>query len=210
MSRKSSEVRKTLLRNTEQPLKPLNVRKSENFVRKEAEKPEKSSGVRSAVQSRRSAPAQIPQKTSESGNRFKKPELNTALVMRQRMEATAKEKAEKINVDPAVVASSKEEVYKKLNFNRFTRVYKNLVPVNVNDVSLAEEKKLSRKKDPAKKPRDPVPNLEDFMKPIPPLNVPLHFNTEPIKIRPIKPELKEVNQQLHMQNLKMMKHFGVL
>lgn len=103
MSRKSCEVQKTLVRNAEQPLKPIRVRRSDNFTSKENEKPQK-------PRVRYTLPGISSQKSSEDADRFKRPELHSALLMRQRMEVAAKEKVDKMTVDPSLLAASKEEV----------------------------------------------------------------------------------------------------
>ncbi|XP_055714103.1 protein PPP1R35 homolog [Phlebotomus papatasi] len=205
MSQKSVPVRKSLLRNTQQPLKELNPQINHRLGdEKDAEKP--------AKPKLRFTTGMCPgagQSSSGSTNKFRKPELFTTLKIRQRMDALMKAKDEKMPVNPDVLSTAKGAISKKLNFNLHEKVFKNLVPVNVNDSVMAKEERSSRKKHSRNTQRDPAPKLEDFLKPIEPHSYPLPVLAMD-DIKPVKRDLQQENSQLYREHLKRLNHFGIL
>lgn len=92
------------------------------------------------------------------------------------------------------------QITKKLNFPPDQPIFKNLIPINVNDSLLisSEEPKPFRKKYVAKTNKDPVPELSDFLTPIPPLEHVIPLEDKPlIQLRPNNDFYKSV-LELHL------------
>lgn len=106
MSHKSVPVRKSVLRNTQQPLKELNPKINHRLGHEtDTEKPAKP-----RIRFTTGMCPEAGQSSSGSTNKFRKPELFTTLKIRQRMDALMKAKDEKMPANPDVLASAKGAV----------------------------------------------------------------------------------------------------
>ncbi|XP_058450182.1 protein PPP1R35 homolog isoform X2 [Malaya genurostris] len=109
-------------------------------------------------------------------NKFKQPELHTALNVRKQIDEVknihSKAPANIGELTPKSKKFVREEVTKKLNFNHDENVFKGLVPVNVNDsVLIPIRKKSIRVNYVMREKRDPEPDLAEFLRPIPAFNL---------------------------------------
>ncbi|GAB0091334.1 hypothetical protein DMENIID0001_061650 [Sergentomyia squamirostris] len=213
MWKKTENPRKAVVRNTEQPLKALNPIVSKHPGRYSAcQVQETLKQPKVTFTQKRSVPAGsvAPQTKSGRENAFARPELHTTLKIQHKIEAIKQGKGVKIEVNPEVLTSAREEISKKLNFGLHTKIYKNLAPINVNDSVIERDERPFRKKYVTKSQRDPTPKLQDFLTPIEPHQYPLPILMGPVKIRPIKSSVEQENNRLYRDQLKILNHFGQL
>ncbi|XP_055641291.1 protein PPP1R35 homolog [Toxorhynchites rutilus septentrionalis] len=106
-----------------------------------------------------------------NSTKFQQPELHTALNIREKIEKvkTTQTKAPTSigELTPKSKKFVRDQITRKLNFQHDENVFKNLVPMNVNDsVLIPATKKPIRTKYVSKEKRDPEPELSDFLRPI--------------------------------------------
>uniref|UniRef100_A0A1Q3EWS4 Protein phosphatase 1 regulatory subunit 35 c-terminus n=1 Tax=Culex tarsalis TaxID=7177 RepID=A0A1Q3EWS4_CULTA len=124
-------------------------------------------------------------------NKFKQPELHTALNVQKQIEKVqnvkAKAPASIGELTPKSQKFVRNQITRKLNFQQDDNVFKGLVPVNVNDsVLIPARKRPLRSKFVAKEKRDPEPELADFLRPIPKCSIEFepYLPPEPVPRRP--------------------------
>ncbi|XP_062551508.1 protein PPP1R35 homolog [Armigeres subalbatus] len=129
--------------------------------------------------------------TTSAANKFKEPELHSALNVRKEIEKVkgmhTKPPTSIGELTPKSKKFVREQITKKLNFHHDENVFKGLVPVNVNDsVLIPTSRKPLRSTYVAKEKRDPEPELGDFLRPISKCNVPFepYLAPEPAPRRP--------------------------
>ncbi|XP_058824915.1 protein PPP1R35 homolog [Topomyia yanbarensis] len=163
---KKSKYRKCFLRGVEVPLATSNAR---------VLKP--TSGDTNIIPKEPIKRIEPVRRSTVASNKFKQPELHTALNVRKQIEKVSAVNSKAPTSIGELTPKSKkfvrEEITKKLNFQHDENVFKGLVPVNVNDSVLipVAKKPIIRAKFVTKAKRDPEPELADFLRPIPKFNI---------------------------------------
>ncbi|XP_037902786.1 uncharacterized protein LOC119646412 [Hermetia illucens] len=204
MDRKTGAIKKTIVRNVEVPPRLSENRRSvvQNFS---ALSGASSSAKLSGHDQRSSTTSRLAKENLfEQSVKYKVPQVNTSEKLIDRIERiqtmNTKKEVRLDKLTPRSKAVVSQEITKKLNFPPDQPIFKNLIPINVNDSLLisSEEPKPFRKKYVAKTNKDPVPELSDFLTPIPPLEHVIPLEDKPlIQLRPNNDFYKSV-LELHL------------
>ncbi|XP_065078367.1 protein PPP1R35 homolog [Ochlerotatus camptorhynchus] len=175
-----SNYRKCFLRNVEIPL-----------ARSKAKVLKPTQITTAAATSRAPTQNRISTGKATDSNKFKQPELHSALNVRKEIEKVKSTHTKAPTSIGELTPKSKkfvrDQISKKLNFQHDENVFKGLVPVNVNDsVLIPTGRKPLSSRYIAKEKRDPEPELGDFLRPITKCNVPFepYLPPEPAPRRP--------------------------
>lgn len=149
-----------------------------------------------------SSSVSVTKPSGSTGNKYKEPELHSALNVRKEIE-----KVKSLHTKPPTSIGEltpkskkfvRDQVTKKLNFQHDENVFKGLVPVNVNDsVLIPTTRKPLRSSYVAKEKRDPEPELGDFLRPIAKCNVPLEPYLAP-QMAPRRPNFNNFDHILEV------------